>query len=87
MRSHPQALAQCEHNLAQMGVQRVTAADTAGSARLVKESCDRRVAAIASRRAAEVYGLEILVENLEDNPSNYTRFLALSRQANYGDPN
>jgi len=80
VRSHPQALAQCEHNLAKMGVQRVTAADTAGSARLVKAGGDPRVGAIASRRAAEVYGLQILVENLEDNLSNYTRFLALSRQ-------
>ena len=80
VRSHPQALAQCEHNLAKMGVRRVTAADTAGSARLVKAGGDPSVAAIASRRAAEVYGLEILVENLEDNLSNYTRFLALSRQ-------
>lgn len=81
VRSHPQALAQCEHNLAKMGVRRVTAADTAGSARLVKEDADPSVAAIASRRAAEVYGLQILVENLEDNLSNYTRFLALSKQS------
>jgi prephenate dehydratase len=80
VRSHPQALAQCENNLTKMGVKRVTAPDTAGSARLVKEESDPRVGAIASRRAAEVYGLEILVENLEDNLSNYTRFLALSKQ-------
>ncbi len=80
VRSHPQALAQCEHNLALMGVRRVNAADTAGSARLVKEIGEPSLAAIASRRAAEVYDLEILVENLEDNLSNYTRFLALSRE-------
>ena len=76
--SHPQALAQCEHNLTDLGVKRVTAADTAGSARMVKEWNNPELAAIASTRAAQVYGLDILVENLEDNSSNFTRFLALS---------
>jgi prephenate dehydratase len=76
--SHPQALAQCERNLSKLGYTRHTAADTAGSARLVKEWNDPKIAAVASTRAAEVYGLEILKENLEDNTSNFTRFLALS---------
>jgi prephenate dehydratase len=80
VRSHPQALAQCEHRLTKMSVKRVTAADTAGSARLVKDLNNPELAAIASTRAAEVYGLKILVENLEDNPSNFTRFLALSKE-------
>jgi len=78
VRSHPQALAQCEKNIFKLGVKRVNAADTAGSARLVKEWGDPQKAAIASTRAAQVYGLEILVDNFEDNPSNFTRFLALS---------
>jgi len=78
--SHPQALAQCEHNLARLGIERVPAADTAGSARLVKEWNDPHKAAIASTRAAQVYGLEILVENFEDDPSNYTRFLILAKE-------
>ncbi len=76
--SHPQALAQCEHSLARMGFRQVAEKDTAGSARLVKEWDDPSIAAIASSRAAEVYGLEILVDSLEDNPHNYTRFLALT---------
>ena len=80
VRSHPQALAQCEHRLTKMSVNRVAAADTAGSARLVKDLNNPELAAIASTRAAEVYGLNILVENLEDNPSNFTRFLALSKE-------
>jgi arogenate/prephenate dehydratase len=76
--SHPQALAQCEHNLNRLGLPRVAEKDTAGSARLVKEWDDSNIAAIASSRAAEVYGLQILVDSLEDNPHNYTRFLALT---------
>jgi prephenate dehydratase len=78
VRSHPQALAQCERKLSELGVERINAADTAGSARQVKEWGDPQKAAIASTRAAQVYGLQILVDNFEDNPSNFTRFLALS---------
>jgi prephenate dehydratase len=78
--SHPQALAQCEHNLTKLGVKRVTAADTAGSARIIKKWNDPKIAAIASTRAAEVYWLDILINNFEDNASNFTRFLALSTE-------
>ena len=78
--SHPQALAQCENNLSKLGIIPVAEKDTAGSARLVKEWNDLQDAAVASTRAAEVYGLEILQGNLEDYSHNYTRFLALSRQ-------
>ena len=82
VQSHPQALAQCEANLREMGVERVAEKDTAGSARLLIERNDHQAAALASRRAAEVYHLEILREGMEDNPANYTRFLALGRQPN-----
>ena len=78
--SHPQALAQCEASLNRLGLKGVVEADTAGSARMVKERGDRAAAAIASRRAAEVYDLQILAENLEDNPENFTRFLVLGHQ-------
>jgi prephenate dehydratase len=78
--SHPQALAQCEKNLTRMGIALVAEKDTAGSARLIKEWKNPIEGAIASKRAAEVYDLEILKDNLEDNPHNYTRFLALTKK-------
>ena len=76
--SHPQALAQCEENLTRLGLEQIVEADTAGSAHWLREAGDRRAAAIASRRAAQVYQLNILVENLEDNPANFTRFLIIT---------
>lgn len=78
--SHPQALAQCEASLKALGLEMKAAADTAGSARQLREMGDRQSAAIASQRAAEVYLLDTLLENLEDNPANYTRFLVLARE-------
>lgn len=77
--SHPVALAQCERFFAENPkIKKVTAEDTAGSVRQVMREGDRAKAAIASRRAAEVYGGKILLEHLEDHPENYTRFLLLA---------
>jgi prephenate dehydratase len=78
--SHPQALAQCENSLLELGLPPIVAADTAGSARALKENNDQTSAALASELAAQVYGLDILQRNMEDNPINYTRFLALAPQ-------
>ena len=78
--SHPQALAQCEQHLKELHLEPVVEADTAGSARLLHSLGDPQAAALASQRAAQVYGLQILAENLEDNPANYTRFLILAQQ-------
>ncbi len=75
--SHPQALAQSEDFLQSHGLEAVPAYDTAGSAKMVAEQRLKEVAAVASRTAAHIYGLEVLVEGIETNPSNYTRFLAL----------
>ncbi len=56
-----------------------TEGDTAGSARLVRDAGDRSMAALAPRRAAEIYGLAILRERVEDDPTNQTRFVVLRR--------
>ncbi len=79
--SHPQALAQCEHTLNRLGVQREVVYDTAGAVKMLKESGRRDHAAIASRRAAEVYAMHILEEGVEDDAANYTRFVILAREA------
>jgi prephenate dehydratase len=78
--SHPQALAQCEGFLKRRGFASQTAYDTAGSVKLVKEGGDPSIAGIASRHAAQVYGMQILEEGIEDDTANFTRFLAISRQ-------
>lgn len=80
VRSHPQALAQCESTLSDLGVAVKAAQDTAGSVRALRDSGARDEAAIASRLAAEFYGLEVLREGIEDFKENYTRFLLLARQ-------
>ena len=79
--SHPQALGQCAGYLRRLGIQPEVGVDTAGSVALIKERGERNVAAIASRRAAEIYGMGILEEGIEDDPQNYTRFLAVSPTA------
>lgn len=79
--SHPQALGQCAGYLRAHGIQAEAVYDTAGSVKLLKESGARDTAAIASRRAAELYEMHILEESIEDNAENYTRFLAIGREA------
>jgi prephenate dehydratase len=79
--SHPVALAQCSRFFAAHAhIKRIESEDTAGSVARIVEGRDHTRAAIAGRRAAEVYGGSILRENLEDRPENYTRFLLLSGQ-------
>jgi prephenate dehydratase len=80
--SHPVALAQCEQFFSMHPrLKRIATEDTAGSVRAVVLAGDRTRAAIAGRRAAEIYGGIILREHLEDNPENYTRFWLLSPSA------
>jgi prephenate dehydratase len=77
--SHVHALGQCRRIIRERGFKPIVAADTAGAARLIAERGDRSVAAIASRLAAQIYGLDILAEDVEDEAHNTTRFVVLSR--------
>lgn len=84
--SHTQALGQCRNTLRQLGLKPVPEADTAGSARLVAESGDTTLAAIASSLAAEIYGLKILRSDVEDEAHNTTRFVILSAEPDDAEP-
>ena len=75
--SHQQALAQCERYLKDLGVTVEAVYDTAGGAKLVAEQQLRSAAALASRRAAEVFGLEVLQEAVQDYEFNITRFFVI----------
>jgi prephenate dehydratase len=75
--SHPQALAQCQAFIERHGFEAVTDFDTAGAAKLLAENGGEGRAAIAPRRAADIYGLDILAEDIEDLDFNYTRFFIL----------
>lgn len=78
--SHPQALAQCHAYLRSHNLPSEVFYDTAGSVKHLKETGARDMAGIASHRAADVYGMQILEEGIEDNPANFTRFLVISRE-------
>jgi len=77
--SHPQALAQCHTFLDKLQVAVEPTYDTAGSAKLIREGGLLNVAAIASARAASLYGLDILQREIEDDPENYTRFFVVGK--------
>src|SRR5258705_13252891 len=81
--SHVHALGQCRRILRKLGIKPIVAADTAGSARDVAERADKSVPAIASRLAADIYGLDIIAEDVEDETHNTTRFGILGREANW----
>lgn len=78
--SHTHALGQCRKIIQELGLKAVREADTAGSARIVKEEGDATQAAIASKLASEIYGLEVLKSDIEDASHNTTRFVVLSAE-------
>ncbi|HEY5280927.1 MAG TPA: prephenate dehydratase [Pseudolabrys sp.] len=86
VQSHVMALGQCRKAIRELKLKPVVAADTAGSAREVAELKDVTRSAIASRLAAEIYGLDILKENVEDEANSTTRFIVLSREKNWAKP-
>jgi len=78
--SHPQALGQCQAFLKHMNCELVPTYDTAGSVKMIKEKGITDGAAIASTRSAEIYGMQIIAKEIEDNPNNFTRFFILAKQ-------
>jgi len=78
--SHPQALAQCAEFLSKLNAEIMPSYDTAGSAKMIQEKGLRNCAAIASKRAADIYGLETLAPEIETSVNNYTKFVAISKQ-------
>jgi prephenate dehydratase len=83
--SHVHALGQCRKIIRKLGVKAIVAADTAGSAREVAQAGDKTRASIASALAAEIYGLDILAADIEDEHHNTTRFIVLSRDAKWAE--
>jgi prephenate dehydratase len=79
--SHPVALGQVRGALARMGIAAVVEADTAGAAELIAAKGGTEDAAVASRLAGEIYGLEVLASNIEDATHNTTRFYVCAREA------
>ncbi len=84
--SHVVALGQCRHFLKERGIRAIVGADTAGSAQEVAAAGLKTRAAIGSRLAGEINGLEILAQDIEDARHNTTRFLVMSRQKIEADP-
>ncbi len=86
VRSHAQAIGQCQNLINEHKFKSIISADTAGSARELSESKDKSIAAIASSLSAEIYKLKILKKNIEDERGNVTRFLIMGKniqQPNY----
>jgi len=84
--SHVHALGQCRKIIRKLGLRAHVAGDTAGSAREVAESGDPTRGSLAPRLAAEVYGLKILAEDVEDEAHNTTRFIILSKTPSRPEP-
>jgi chorismate mutase/prephenate dehydratase len=79
--SHPHAIAQCSEFLHQLpGIKAVPATNTAAAASAVAASGRKDVAVIAARECAELYGLEVIKEDISNTSSNYTRFICISKK-------
>jgi prephenate dehydratase len=82
--SHPSALEQCKRLLRKLkAVEKISFYDTAGSVKFIRDRGIRSAAAIASEDAARIYGMKILRRGIEDDPENFTRFLALARRGKF----
>jgi len=79
--SHPQALGQCRNYIQRKRIEPIPMYDTAGAVKFIKENNMLQSAAIASRRAAEIYEMQIIEEGIEDKKNNFTRFFVLSKSS------
>ena len=83
VRSHSQAISQCQRIINKNNLEPIIAADTAGSAKFISENLKKDEAAIASSLAAKIYNLDILKSNIEDDNKNVTRFLIMGKSADH----
>ena len=83
VRSHSQAIGQCQKIIVDNKLKPIISADTAGSAKFISEKKDKSESAIASKLAAKIYNLEILKSNIEDETGNVTRFLIMAKEASH----
>jgi len=83
VRSHSQAIGQCQKIISDNNLKPIISADTAGSARFIFEKKDKSEAAIASALAAKIYNLEILKSNVEDESGNVTRFFIMGKELSH----
>ncbi len=82
--SHPAAMEQCKRLLGRLrSIEKVSFYDTAGSVKFIRDHGLKKAAAIASEDAARIYGMKVLRRGIEDDPENYTRFLALTRRGRF----
>ena len=79
VRSHAQAIGQCQNLINKRKFKSIVSADTAGSAKDLAEGSDKSIAAIASELSAKIYNLKILEKNIEDEKGNVTRFLIMGK--------
>ena len=81
VRSHAQAISQCQKFITRKNLQPIITADTAGSAKYISENKIQSEAAIASSLAAKIYNLDTLAKDIEDESRNVTRFLVMGKNA------
>jgi prephenate dehydratase len=79
--SHPQALGQCRKFIQVHKLKTIPTYDTAGSVKIIKDLNKKNISCIASKRASEIYQVPIIMEGVEDNSNNYTRFLVLAKKS------
>ena len=83
VRSHSQAIGQCQKIISDNKLKSIISADTAGSAKFISEKNDESESAIASELAAKIYNLKILKSNVEDESDNVTRFFIMGKEAKH----